>query len=37
MFCKLDAGLRYVREDIEDITWPLGDTNFIFSCLKMYL
>ena len=18
--------------DIEDITWPLGDTNFIFEC-----
>ena len=21
-------------EEIEDITWPLGDTNFIFSCWK---
>ena len=22
------------NNDIEDITWPLGDTNFIFSCWK---
>ena len=34
MICKLHAGLRYLREDIEDITCPLGGTNFIFSCWK---
>ena len=22
------------RYDIEDITWPRGDTNFIFECCK---
>ena len=26
------AGLSLVTEEIEDITWPRGDTNFIFEC-----
>ena len=25
---------RYRVQQIEDITWPLGDMNFIFSCWK---
>ena len=29
IFCKL-------ARKIEDITWPLGDTNFIFECWKRY-
>ena len=31
---NLDIKRRANRIEIEDITWPLGDTNFIFECWK---
>ena len=30
--------MQYIwkRKDIEDITWPLGDTKFLFECWKIF-